>query len=209
MKQNYSCLALLSGGIDSAVAISFALQKKFAVQAIHFSQEKIVGRASIEKSIALCKKLGIKKLLAIDLSDAFAEIASECEHRNYFVLTKRLMFKIAEKIAQENKFNFLLTGESIAQVSSQTISNLSTITQAVSIPILRPLLCFDKQEIIDIAEKIGTFEISKGKEECDALAPEKHPATKTITERILEEEQKIELEKIIETALKKIVEIES
>ncbi|MBI2598411.1 MAG: 7-cyano-7-deazaguanine synthase [Candidatus Diapherotrites archaeon] len=193
-------LLLLSGGIDSPVAGRLAMENGAEVFAVHFPTVKITGKESIQKSIELCKKIPVKKLFVVDLSDQFAEISRKCEPRLYFVLTKRLMFRVAEKIAEKNKVGFLLSGENLGQVSSQTLSNLSTIDSVTKMPIVRPLLCLDKVQIIGLAGKIGTLEISFGKEICDALGP-KHPATKTSLPEVLEEEKRIDVKKIVESAL--------
>ena len=113
------------------------------------------------------------------------------------------MYKVAEKLAKTLKCKYLLDGCNIGQVSSQTLSNLSTISKAVDIPILRPLLCYDKDDIINLAKKIGTYEISKGKEMCNVLGP-KHPATKSNKETILKEESKIDINKLVESSLKNL-----
>ena len=94
-------------------------------------------------------------------------------------------------MAKKEECDFIITGDNLAQVSSQTLQNLVVVSQATQMPILRPLIGFDKQEIIDIANQIGTYEISKGKEHCDILGPE-HPETKAKLEGVLKEEEKIE-----------------
>jgi len=94
----------------------------------------------------------------------------------------------------------LLDGCNLGQVSSQTLSNLSVISQAVDFPILRPLLCYDKDQIIKLARKIGTYEISKGPEMCNVLGP-KHPATRSNLEIIEKEESKLDIKKMIENSL--------
>lgn len=194
-------LLLLSGGIDSPVAGHLAM-KKAKIIALHFSSEKITGKESIAKSEKLCKALGIKKLIVVDISDQLVEIASKCKHAYYFVLMRRLMYRIAERIAKKERCDFIVTGESLAQVSSQTLKNLSAISFAAKMPIARPLLCLEKEETIKIAEHIGTFEISKGHEFCDALGP-RHPITKASITRVLEEEAKLDLEKMTSDALTK------
>lgn len=196
-------LALLSGGIDSPVAAHLAIQNNAEIIAVHFATKKITGKESIEKSVSLCKKLGIKKLFVAEVSGQFGEISKKCEHRYYFVLTKRFMLKTAQKIAEKNNCSFLLTGENLGQVSSQTLSNLSVIDAAVPIPVLRPLLGLDKTEIISIARKIGSLEISEGKEMCDALGPA-HPATKTDLQTIEKEEEKIQTSEMLNHALSEL-----
>jgi len=198
-------LLLLSGGIDSPVA-GYLAKKKAEVIALHFSSEKITGKQSIEKSIKLCKILGIKRLFVCDISDQLVEIASRCKHAYYFVLMRRFMLRAAERIAKREHCDFILSGESIAQVSSQTLKNLAAISSAIQMPIARPLLCLEKEEIIKIAEKAGTFETSKGPEFCDALGP-KHPITKASLARVLEEESKLDMERMLGDALKNIKEM--
>jgi thiamine biosynthesis protein ThiI len=102
------------------------------------------------------------------------------------------MMKKAEDIARQENADFLITGESLGQVGSQTLSNLRSITDAVKIPILRPLLTHDKEEIIRIAKKIGTYEICIGPEVCDCLGS-KHPATRSDLEEIQDEEKRLKI----------------
>jgi len=183
-------VALISGGIDSPVAAWMIKRLGVEIIALHFSNEKFVGKEPEEKARKLANMLGIKKFICVDASEDFEKIATKCKRKYYFVLMKRYMMKKAEEIAKKERADFIVTGESIAQVSSQTLSNLVTITKAVSIPIVRPLLGFDKQEIINMARKLGTFEISIGPEVCDLLGP-KHPATRSRLEEIVKEEEKL------------------
>jgi len=117
------------------------------------------------------------------------------------------MMKASEKVARKNTIDFLITGENLGQVSSQTLSNLGIIDKSVGIFIARPLLCFDKLEIIRLAEKIGTFEISKGPELCDALGP-RHPVTKGNLAAAEAGEKNLELEKLLGNVVAKMKEIE-
>jgi len=187
-------LLLLSGGIDSPVA-GFLVKDKAELVCLHFSSEKIVGKESIEKSKKLAEKLN-SNLIVIDFSDALQEIVKKTERKFYFVLMKRLMLKTAEKICEKYNFDFIVSGENLGQVSSQTLENLVSISFSIKKPIIRPLLCFDKEEIIDLARELDTFELSVGPEMCDALGP-KHPATKSIKSKIIEEEKKADFNKLI------------
>jgi len=200
-------LLLLSGGIDSPVAGYLAKEAGTELYAIHFSAEKIVGNEPLKKSIEACKILGIKKIFVADISEELVELTKKCEIRYYFLLSKRLMMKIAEKAAKNNRIDFLITGENLGQVSSQTLPNLGIIDKSVQIFIARPLLCFDKLEIIKLAEKIGTFEVSKGPELCDALGP-KHPVTKGNLAAAEAEESKIDFEKTLGDVLENLKEID-
>jgi tRNA uracil 4-sulfurtransferase len=201
MKQE-KALLLISGGIDSPVA-GFIAKKKFVLEAIHFSQEPFTDSSPEKKSLQAIKKLGIKKLIVIEAGHALKEIADKTYREYYFVLMKRFFLKVSEKIASQKKINFLITGESLGQVSSQTLSNLNNINNSVKIEVLRPLIFLNKQEIVDISIREGFFENSKGKEMCDALASGK-PKTRTQIEKILEEEKKCNMDLLVESAVKKI-----
>ncbi len=184
-------LALVSGGFDSPVAVWKMQQQGVEVIGIHFSYEPITDNAPEMKVRAACRILGIKKLIVMRAGTCFADLASQCDHRLYYVLGKRLMMRWAEVIAKREGCDCLITGENLAQVGSQTLQNLMVIDAAASLQVIRPLLCYDKVEIIDLAKKIGTYEISKGPEVCDCLGPV-HPATSSRLEQVEEEEKKID-----------------
>ena len=159
-------LLLLSGGIDSPVA-GYLMQKKgYSIVPLHFSSEPITDDASTKKCLELSKKLGFEKMITVKIGKLLAELVNKCNHRLYYVLQRRMMLRIAEKVAKEHNCDSLITGDNLGQVGSQTLSNMVNITKAVSMPVHRPLLGFDKLEIIRVAEKIGTFELSKGPEIC-------------------------------------------
>lgn len=192
-------IALLSGGIDSPVAIHL-LQDKLDIIAIHFHQQPLTDEKEIEKVKDLVKVLKIKKLYLVPFTPVLKELVTQCEHRDYFILSKIAMFKAAEMIAKKEKASYLITGENLAQVSSQTLSNLTSITKHVPLEILRPILTFDKQETIEIAKKIGTYDISKGPEMCCLLGP-KRPSTKSDPSKIGEELGRIDLNELLEKGL--------
>lgn len=193
-------IALLSGGIDSPVAIKM-MQEKMEIIAAHFHQLPLTDKKEIEKVKELAKKLGIKKIYLFPFVSVLKTLVERCDHRYYFVLSKIMMLKTAELLAKKKKAKYLITGENLAQVSSQTLSNLITITKNIKLEIFRPLLTFDKQEIIDKAKEIGTFEISKGPEICNLLGP-KYPATRSNPAVIAKELRKIDL-RILNESLKK------
>ncbi|MCX6801736.1 MAG: 7-cyano-7-deazaguanine synthase [Candidatus Diapherotrites archaeon] len=194
-------LLLLSGGIDSPVA-GFLAGQKAEIIALHFSNKDFAGEESIEKSRLIAKRLKFKKFIVLDLAAQLKEIAEKCDQAYYFVLQRRLFFRVAEKVAEKEKCDFICTGDSLGQVSSQTLSNMAVISRTPKKPIARPLLGFDKLETTRIAEKIGTLETSKGPEMCDVLGP-KHPSTHARLERVLEEEKKIDLGAMAEKAVLK------
>lgn len=189
-KKKSKGLLLLSGGFDSPVAGRLMQEQGVEVLAIHFSSKLITDIESEKKARKLAGILDFKKIFVIDISEPLLKIAKTCEHKYYFVLMKRLMYRLAEKRAKKEKCGFLITGENLAQVSSQTLQNLSVIDKASTIPVMRPLLGLDKEEIINIAKEIGTYETSCGPEHCDALGPA-HPATRATESAILFEEGKL------------------
>ncbi len=195
-------LLLLSGGIDSPVAGYLIKKRGFDLISIHFSNETFAGKEPEQKAKALAKKIGTK-LIVIDISDILKQIAEDCDKRYYFVLMKRVLYKLAEEVAKKKKCNFLVTGENLGQVSSQTLQNLFITNKVVSIPVLRPLIAYDKMDIVRLAEKIGTFEISKGPEMCDVLGP-KHPSTQARESDIIGQERKVNMNRLIKEKMEKI-----
>ncbi|MEM4336597.1 MAG: 7-cyano-7-deazaguanine synthase [Candidatus Woesearchaeota archaeon] len=198
---------LLSGGFDSPVAGYLMKKEGIEIIAIHFSLEPFTDDSAEKKSIELAKKLGIKKIYVIKQGDVHAEIIEKCKHKYYYIIGRRIMWRIAEKIAKKEKCDFLITGENLGQVGSQTLDNMSVIDSAVKIKILRPLLCKDKVEIINLAKQITTYEVSCGPEMCCVLGP-KHPATKSKLEDIQNEEKKLNIKKIINKSLKETKKID-
>ena len=195
-------IALLSGGIDSPVAIQL-MQDKVEIIAAHFHQMPLTDEKEVEKVKELVKVLGLKKVYLVPFIDVLKILTEKCNHKNYFILSKIAMFKAAELIAKKEKAKYLITGENLAQVSSQTLSNLKTITKNIDLEIFRPVLTYDKQEIINHARKIDTYEISKGPEICNLLGP-KQPATRSYPEKIKEELANINLLKLLEEVLNNV-----
>jgi len=193
-------LLLLSGGIDSPVAAYMMQKQGLDLIALHFSLEPFTDNAPEIKSKELAKKLGIKKFITITNGKQQAELTKVCDHKFYYILQRRLFLRIAEIIAKEEGCKYLITGDNLGQVGSQTLKNMETITKAVKITILRPLLTNDKQQTIDLARKIGTYEMSTGPEMCSILGP-KHPATKSTEELIETEEEKIDVDRLIKESL--------
>lgn len=207
-KKTLTGLVLLSGGFDSAVAAWMVQQQpNVELSAIHFSQERFVGKKGIEKTKQIAKQLKIKKLFIVDISEIIKAFVENANSFFYFVFLKRLFFGIAEQVAKKKSIGFLVTGENLGQVSSQTLSNIATVAAATQLPVVRPLLGLEKNEIIALSKKIGTHDISVGPELCDFLGP-KHPATRSTIKQLVEEEKKIDLETQIKSAIEKMTLIE-
>ncbi len=193
-------ILLLSGGFDSPVAGHMMAGQGLDLVASHFSLEPITDDAAAVKARTLCGLLGIRSLYVVRVGEAFAEVAHAANRRFYFVLTKRLMVRLADAIADREGADVLVTGENLGQVSSQTLASLRAIDAVARHPVLRPLIGFDKQEIVDRAKGIGTYEVSKGPEICDLLGPPR-PATHARIHQILAEEGKIDVEALVASCL--------
>ncbi|HWG91609.1 MAG TPA: hypothetical protein VNZ52_12240 [Candidatus Thermoplasmatota archaeon] len=193
-------LLLISGGIDSPVAGHLMQSQGLPLGAIHFSLEPFTDDAAEQKCRRAATVLGIPEIVVVPAGPLFAEIPKRCDHKLYFVLSKRLMIRIAEAYAREHGYDMLVTGENLGQVSSQTLPNLVAITTPAHLPVVRPLIAYDKSEIVDLAREIGTFDLSKGPEICDVLGP-KFPATTSTVEEVDAEEAKLPLDDMIRKAL--------
>lgn len=194
-------LSLISSGIDSPVATWMMIQKGVEVIAVHFSNEPLAFASPREMAVKISGKLGVKKVYIVKHGSLVqVELMRNCENKARCVLCRRMMFRISEKIAEKEGCDFLLTGENLGQVASQTLDNMAVTDSVVHIPILRPLLCNDKQETIDIAKEIGTYEMSIEAASCCNAVP-KNPLTKAINRRMEFEERKIDVDMIVKEAV--------
>ncbi len=180
-------LLLLSGGIDSPVAGILAKRAGLEVSAIHFSSEPLVGPDTRVRCEKLAEFIGMP-LHTENISKDLERLANSGKYALYFVLQKRLFLRRAGKFARIRGIPALITGDSVGQVSSQTLTNLSVVDSATDLPVIRPLISMDKEETISLARKFGTLELSRGPEACCVLGP-KHPATGARLEDILSIEE--------------------
>ncbi len=181
------CVALVSGGIDSPVAVARMLVKGWKVYPLHASQEEITGSAAEQKTIALLRHLlesegpvgdaaranMSRELVVVPVAEKLALFTKKWNHSEYFIHMKRLFNAIATLRGNEVDATHVLTGENLGQVSSQTLGNLGGVEIATPLLPLRPLLAFDKVTIMTMARRLGTLGISEGPEICDALGPSK------------------------------------
>ena len=180
-------ILLLSDGIDSPVAGQMMLKQGMKLIFLHFKNSS--NPKAREKVKALAKRLDKSaKLITIDHIKTQQAIAKKCNTRYQCVLCKRAMYRAAEKIAEEENAQFIVTGENLGQVASQTLENLHVLDSAVRIPVLRPLLGFDKNEIVKAAKEIGTYDISIVRTPACRYVP-KNPVTKARLEKVLAEEK--------------------
>ncbi len=194
---------LLSGGFDSPIAGHLMARQGLGLVAAHFSLEPITDDAAEVKARALCGIIGVPTLYVVRVGEAFADVAHAANRRFYFILTKRIMVRLADAIADREGAEVLVTGENLGQVSSQTLASLRAIDAVARRPIIRPLIGFDKQEIVDRAKAIGTYEVSKGPEICDLLGPPR-PATHARLDQILEEEAKLPVDRLVAECLEEV-----
>jgi thiamine biosynthesis protein ThiI len=202
-------VSLLSGGIDSPVASFLSMKRGCKVVFIHFHSFPLVSKRSIEKAIEIVKALNKYQFKSVLYLVPFHEIQMKIKTRiapKYrIILYRRFMLRIAELIAKAENAKAIVTGESLAQVSSQTLDNIATIEEVTSMPILRPLIGMDKEEIVQLAKKIGTYEISiKPQEDCCTLFVPKHPATKSSVKKIKKLEKKLKVAQMVKKAMKEI-----
>lgn len=200
-------LLLLSGGIDSPVAGYMMARRGMRIAALHFTSEPYTSERSKEKVIKLSEILseycGDISFDAVSLTEIQESIKKYSNGDYGTILLRRFMVKIADRIAKQSNYDCLITGESLGQVASQTIEAIKVIYEGQNTPVFRPCIGLDKSQIIEIAEKIGTYETSiEPYEDCCALFTPRHPVTKPKLERVLEEESRIPGAKdLIERAL--------
>lgn len=200
-------VSLISGGIDSPVASWLIMKRGCEVAFVHFYSFPLVSKRSYQKTVRLVRVLnkyqGKSKIYFVPFAQIQSWLRTNVDSKYLVIFYRRLMFKIAQELAKESGAKALVTGESLGQVASQTLDNLGVINEAVKIPILRPLISFDKEEIINLAQKINTYKISiEPQDDCCTLFVPRHPATQAKLSKIKEEEKKIPLRKLINQALK-------
>lgn len=200
-------MVLLSGGIDSPVSSFLMLKRGAKLSLVHFHSFPYLDKASIEKCREI--KMILKKYqLEIDLFlvpffECQKALKLKIDNRYLVVLYRRLMLKICETLAKKEGAGGLVTGESLGQVASQTLENIGVINQAVSLLILRPLIGLNKEEIIKIAQEIGTYEVSiKNQKDCCSLFLPKHPVLKADLAMVLKMEKQVDIKKLRQQAIK-------
>ena len=198
-------VSLLSGGIDSPVAAWLMMKRGCSVIFVHFYNENLV--ASPRKIEEIIEKLTEYQMESraylIPFGSIQYDIVAKIAAKYRMIIYRRIMGRVAERVAEKEGAKAIVTGDSIGQVASQTIENLQCIYSASSLPVLPPLIGMDKREIIDMAKKIGTYEYSiKPYEDCCSFMVARHPATKASLSDIekMEEKLDIDVEKILEKA---------
>jgi thiamine biosynthesis protein ThiI len=199
-------LLLLSGGIDSPVAGFLALKRGVELQAIHFHSFPFTSERAKQKVIDLAQILtrfgGSIRLHIVPFTEIQTEINKHCYESYSITIMRRIMLRIAEEIAKQNGALALVTGESLGQVASQTLESMNTINAVTNMPILRPVVGMDKQEIMSLAKQIGTYETSiLPYEDCCTVFLPKAPKTKPDQETAERQEARLEMERLVREAV--------
>ena len=202
-------LLMMSGGIDSPVAGFLTLKKGVNVMAIHYASPPYTSMQSLQKVVDLLEVLakytidGNITLLVVPFTKV-QDAIHEKANKNYLVtLMRRAMYKIADMVCRESKIDVIINGESIGQVASQTLESMNVVNEVTNIPIIRPVATYDKEEIIEVARKIKTYDISiRPYEDCCTVFVPEHPVIKPQIEKVLEEENKCDLDELVVEAFK-------
>ena len=189
-------LLLLSGGIDSPVAGYMVSRRGVNLEAVYFHAPPYTSERAKEKVVTLARKMSLYtgpiKLHVINFTAVQLLIYERCPHDELTIIMRRYMMRIAEAIAKEGDCLAMITGESVGQVASQTMESMNVTNRVAELPVYRPLIAFDKQEIVEIAEKIDTYETSiLPYEDCCTVFVAKHPVTKPTVEQIEASEELI------------------
>ncbi|MDU5149395.1 tRNA uracil 4-sulfurtransferase ThiI [uncultured Anaerococcus sp.] len=199
-------LLLLSGGIDSPVAGFMMAKRGMNINAIHFHSYPFTSKRAHQKAMDLAKILskytGNMTVYSINLAEIYKAISKNCPRRETTILSRRFMMRIASKISEKYEYQALITGESLGQVASQTIESMSVINESSKYPILRPLIAMDKKDIIEISEKIGSYEkaIEPYDDCCSIFAPDS-PVTKPKLKYIEKSEENLDIESLEDEAI--------
>ncbi|MBR6614768.1 MAG: tRNA 4-thiouridine(8) synthase ThiI [Lachnospiraceae bacterium] len=201
-------MLLLSGGIDSPVAGWMVAKRGVTIEATYFHAPPYTSERAKQKVVDLAKLVakytGPIKLNIVNFTDIQLYIYDQCPHDELTIIMRRYMMRIAEEIAKESDCLALITGESIGQVASQTMPSLAVTNEVCEMPVIRPLIAFDKQDIVDISVKIDTFETSTlPYEDCCTIFVAKHPVTKPNLKRIKKSEEKLaeKIDEMMKTAI--------
>ena len=199
-------MLMLSGGIDSPVAGYLAMKRGIVIDAVYFEAIPHTSLEAREKVITLCRKLSSYtnhiNLHIVNFTTIQEEIYKNCREDYCITIMRRMMYRIMEKLATKYNGLAIINGESVGQVASQTLTSMSVINSVTNMPVIRPLACLDKLEIMDIARKIETYETSiLPYEDCCTVFVPKHPAINPKIETAIKEENKFDYDRLINEAV--------
>ena len=206
-------IIMLSGGIDSPVAMYMMAKRGMTLRSVHFhsfpytsmqAKQKVLDLAKIVKKYTLHMTVDV-----ISFTEIQTAIHEKCPEEYMITIMRRFMMRIAEKLAQKHGAGAVITGESLGQVASQTLESITSTNSVATLPVFRPLIGFDKDEIIEIAQKIGTFETSiLPYEDCCTIFLPKKPVTKPRLSAVLKVESALDVETLVNNALQNIEVVE-
>ena len=200
-------MLMLSGGIDSPIAGYLAMKRGIRIEGVYFdspphtsidAKNKVLELASILSSYS-----GYVKLHVIHFTEIQEAIYRYCPKEYMITIMRRMMYRIAEKLAHKNNCKAIINGESVGQVASQTLTSMAAINEVIKMPVLRPVCCYDKIEIIDLAKRIGTYDVSiRPFQDCCTIFVPEHPVINPEIEKAREYEQAFDFETLINEAVK-------
>lgn len=199
-------LVLLSGGIDSPVASYYLARRGMKIDALHFHSFPYTSLQAKEKVISLAKQVGKYvgniNLHILSFTKVQEAIHKNCDNDFMIILMRRIMMRVAEKLSKKIDANAIITGENLGQVASQTIESITVTNSVVYMPVFRPLIGFDKLDIIDVAKKIGTYDLSiLPYEDCCTVFLPKNPITKPRMDKVLQQEAKLDIDALVNECL--------
>lgn len=199
-------MLMLSGGIDSPVAGYLALKRGVRIEAVYFESPPHTSEMAKNKVINLAKQLAdysqYVKLHVVSFTQIQETILKECPHEYLITIMRRMMYRITERLAKKNNCKVIINGESIGQVASQTLTSMSVLNETVKMPVIRPVACLDKLEIIDLSKKIETYDISiEPFEDCCTIFVPEHPVINPELDKAIEYENRFDYETLIKEAV--------
>ncbi len=201
-----SAMVLISGGIDSPVSAYMMAKRGVALNLVHFVSPPYTSERAKQKVVDLCEALtpycGAMALFVAPFTTIQEEIRDRCPEELFTIVMRRFMMRISERLARQEDCAALVTGESVAQVASQTLQAIAVTDRVCNMPVLRPVIGMDKREIVEIAQRIGTFDISiQPFEDCCTVFTPRHPRTRPKLEAVEEAERSLALDELIDRAV--------
>ncbi len=200
---------LISGGIDSPVASYMMAKRGLELTAVHFASPPYTSERAEEKVVELLRRVakysGRIKMITVPFTKLQEAIRDHCREEYFTIIMRRYMMQIAEQLARQNDCQALITGESLGQVASQTLSAMVCTDSACHMPVFRPLIGMDKEEIVEISRKIDTFDISiQPYEDCCTVFTPKHPRTRPVPDDVIAQQNKIDDTQLVQEAINNV-----
>ena len=202
-------LLMLSGGIDSPVAGYLAMKRGIKLDAVYFEAIPHTSLEARNKVIELVKKLNNYgqsiRLIVVPFTEIQEAIYKNCDQEYVITIMRRMMYRIMDRLVKRNKAHVIINGESIGQVASQTLTSMEVINSVTNLPVIRPVACLDKLEIIDISKRIDTYDISiLPFEDCCTVFVPKHPVINPVMEKCIREEEKFDYNTMIDKVIENL-----